>query len=282
MGRQSRDPWGAPLYNALQGRRVSDPAAAGPFQIDGKWYRQVDNGRANVLVPIDDPAVSPVVRAQQRADIERAFLMAGSPLSGGAYGLATLAGAPQRTRDTAMMTGRAADAVMQGAAPFGARAPRAVRPPSPQPPRSTMPREPAVYGPLTPSGQSTHMDARVTRQMLDTGKSVNKVLLPPGYFQTSRPPFENARGHLLAKQLGGEARTLAQVIAMTQKVNNSQMRRFEQKVKRRVRQGEVVDYFVRPLYDAPSSAPSMILMSARGSRSDFTPLLIPNPLGGGR
>lgn len=63
-------------------------------------------------------------------------------------------------------------------------------------------------------------------------------------------------------------------------VNRTDMGGYEADVAHRVRNGEVVDYFVRPLYDAPGAAPSTILMSAQGSRGDFTPALIPNPIGG--
>jgi hypothetical protein len=280
MAEEPRNQWGAPSYNALKRRLPANPAprslSTGPFKLGGRWYRQIDNGRANVLVPIDDPTVPPGLRAQQRAAIERAFLMTNSPLAGGAYGVAALAGASPRTRDRAMMAGYAVDAVMHGAAPLGAWSRPGVRPPPTQPPLSTLPRKSAVFGRLTETGQSTGVDARVTRPMINAGKRVKDGLSPPG-LQRDVYPYTGSRGHLLAKQLGGEANTLDQVIAIGQNpVNTPKMSGYEGAVKRRVQAGEVVDYFVRPLYNAPGSAPSAILMSARGTRSDFTPALFRN------
>ena len=148
MNNQSRNQQGAPRYNVLQERLYASPTPGPivkePFKIDGQWYREMDNGPANVLVPIDDPTVSPVLPAQQNEAIRRAFMMAANPLAGAAYGLATLAGASPQGRDRAMMAGGSIDAVMQGAAPFGARTPRAVRPPPQQPPLSTLPREAVI------------------------------------------------------------------------------------------------------------------------------------------
>ena len=50
--------------------------------IGDKTYREVDNGAAGVLVPVDDPLVTPAVRAERRRAIERAFFVAGHPIGG--------------------------------------------------------------------------------------------------------------------------------------------------------------------------------------------------------
>lgn len=282
MAEDQRRQQGAPLYNALQGRFIANPepqALGKPFKIGGQWYRQVDNGRADVLVPADDPTISPMQRAQQRAAIERAFLMASSPLAGAAYGVAALAGGSPGTRNRAMAVGGAADAVMQGIAPLGPQSRRAGQQPPAQTALVTLPRKPAVYGGLTETDQSTGLDARITPSMLGTGRGVKRGLKPPGLSSTPRKDNQ-ARAHLLGNQLGGTADTLDQVFTITQApTNNSDMIRFENAAAGRARNGEVIDYFVRPLYDAPASPPSGILMSARGSRGDFTPRYIRNPAG---
>lgn len=289
MPNESRDPWSVPLYNALKQRLVPDlepPPPGSPFMMGGRWYRQVDNGRADTLAPVDDPTVPPVQRAQRRAAIKRAFLMANSPMAGGAYGLATLAGASPEARNRAMMAGGTVDAVMEGVAPLGVRHARATGYRPAQPLLSTemtIGRKPIRYGRTTESGQATAGDATITRSMIGTGEGVNDALKPPGWPPGRGGDNNVGRGHVMARNLGGAASSLDQVFTITQNpTNHPQMSGYEADVARRVRQGEVVDYFVRPLYDAPNSAPSMILMSAQGSRGDFTPRLIPNPIGGRR
>lgn len=61
---------------------------------------------ANVLVPVDDPLVSPAEREEQWRGIERAYFMADHPLGSVAYDVATLANASPGARDGALV-GRA-------------------------------------------------------------------------------------------------------------------------------------------------------------------------------
>lgn len=71
-----------------------EPSGSSPFvKIGGQWYRQDDNRRADVFVPIADPWTSPAELAARRAGIERSLYMADNPLAGVAYSVATLAGA---------------------------------------------------------------------------------------------------------------------------------------------------------------------------------------------
>jgi hypothetical protein len=63
----------------LAGIRSGSPRLSPTVTIGGQTYREVDNGRANVLVPVDDPLVSPAERAERRRAIEQAFFMAGQP-----------------------------------------------------------------------------------------------------------------------------------------------------------------------------------------------------------
>lgn len=103
------------------------PRSDSTVTVGGRTYRAIDNGRANVLVPVIDPLHSRAERAAQRSSIERAFFMAGNPIAGAAYGLATLVNGSPRVREGALMAGAFADAAMMGAAPRGAARRSAVR-----------------------------------------------------------------------------------------------------------------------------------------------------------
>lgn len=91
---------------ATTGRRPSyldlRPGLSDTVTIGGQTYREADNGRANVLVPADDPLVSPTMREDQQRAVSRVMFMADHPLGGAAYGIASLANAPQGTRDAAL------------------------------------------------------------------------------------------------------------------------------------------------------------------------------------
>jgi hypothetical protein len=116
--------------------------------------------------------------------------------------------------------------------------------------------------------------------MLGTGAAVNPRLRPPGWQGNGRH-FNEARGHLLARSLGGagglEGRNF---VTLTQKgANTPQMRDFERNVAQRVRAGEVVEYSVTPLYDHGALPPSAVLTTAYGSRRAPSARLIRNPAG---
>lgn len=83
------DPLG-PLRQAPR----SNPTIA----VGGRTYREVDNGRANVLVPVDNSPFSPAERVEQRRAIGRASFIADRPFAGVAYGLGALAGASPTAR----------------------------------------------------------------------------------------------------------------------------------------------------------------------------------------
>jgi hypothetical protein len=247
--------------------------------IGGQTYRGVDNGRANVLVPLDDPLVSPAERAEQRRGIERAFFMADHPLGSGAYDVATLANASPGARDGALVAGGVADAAMMGAAPRGA--PVRGRPTVPRRP----PDPPALGRPgirpreLNADGDPTGVNATLTTPMLGAGTRANWRLTPPGWQGNGRK-YNEARAHLLAKDLGGSGSDMRNIVTMTHNgANTPQMRDFEREVARRVRSGEVVEYSATPLYNRGGLPPSAILLTAPGSRDVPSPRMIQNPAG---
>jgi hypothetical protein len=223
-------------------------------------------------------AVSPAELANQQRAVERALLMASSPLAGAAYGLATVAGASQQGRDQALAAGEAADTVMMGVAPFGAAMRGRPTPPS----AATGPvgsQRPAIrYGDLNSNGQATGVSATLTTPVLGAGTRANWRQTPPGWRGNGRL-YNEGRAHLVGRQLGGLG-IPPNIVAMTQNgANAPQMSGFEREVAQRVRAGEVIDYSAIPFYDDGVLPPSGVLVTATGSRQPPTAQLIPNPAG---
>lgn len=247
--------------------------------IGGRTYKGVDNGRADVLVPVDDPSISPAARAERQRAVTRALFMADHPLGSAAFAVATLANASPRTRNAALMGGSAADAALLGSAPLlaGTRAGPTPKQPSLAPPFIKQPE--VRYGQPTALGQATRVMATLTAPMLTFGTKADRRQTPPGW-QGNGDKFKEARGHLLAKQLGGSGRDPRNLVTLTQKPSNSpQMQSFEDRVRRRVRAGEVVEYAAIPLYAPPALPPARILLTALGSRGAPTARIVENPAG---
>jgi hypothetical protein len=242
-------------------------------------YAGVDSGRANVLVPASDPQVSAAELAERRRAVSRLMFMADSPLGSAAYDVATAMDASPQARDGALVAGGLVDATMTGAAPFGVQVRGGASPPT----RGSGPlgfERPSVRSRgANASGQAQGKDMTVTRPMLGTGSRANGRVNPPGW-QGNGNKFNEGRAHLHAKQLGGLGKTLSDLVTLTQNpTNSSHMATFENKVMRRVRDGEVVEYFVRPLYRDGILPPTSILMSAYGSRGAPIARLVENPAG---
>lgn len=247
--------------------------------IGGRTYKGVDNGRADVLVPVDDPSISPAARAERQQAVTRALFMADHPLGSAAYAVATLANASPRTRNAALMGGSAADAALLGSAPWlaGTRAGPTPKQPGLAPPFIKQPE--VRYGQPTTLGQATRVMATLTAPMLAFGTKADRRQTPPGW-QGNGDKFKEARGHLLAKQLGGSGRDPRNLVTLTQTPSNSpQMRDLENGVRRRVQAGEVVEYSAMPL-DVPGALPpARILLSALGSRGAPIARIVENPAG---
>ncbi|CAN5839326.1 hypothetical protein BH11PSE1_BH11PSE1_19770 [soil metagenome] len=247
--------------------------------IGGRTYKGADNGRADVLVPVDDPSISPAVRADRRQAVNRALFMADHPLGSAAYAIATLADASPRARNGALMAGSAADAALLGTAPrlAGARAAPTPKQPSLAPPFIKQPE--VRYGQPTALGQATRVMATLTAPMLAFGTKADRRQTPPGW-QGNGDKFKEARGHLLAKQLGGSGRDPRNLVTLTQAPSNSpQMRDLENGVRRRVQAGEVVEYSAMPLYTPGALPPARILLTALGSRGVPVARIVENPAG---
>ena len=256
--------------------------APGPYpfvKIGLQTYKGIDDGRANVLVPIDDPLVSPTEHAERRRAVARTLFMTDHPLGSAAYDLATLANTSPGVRDGALVAGGVADAAMTGAAPLGTQG------------RSGASGPKSESGPLgfqRPSvrdrganaiGQAQGKDMTLTASMLVKGPSANRRVKPPDWQGNGRN-FNESRGHLQAKQLGGSGRSISDLVTITQNpTNSSHMFSFENEIMRRVRDGEVMEYFVKPLYREGILPPRSVLMSAFGSRGAPIARLVENPAG---
>ena len=245
--------------------------------IRGQTYKGVDDGRANILVPIDEPSVSLEVLAERRRSIERIGFMADHPLGSAAYDLALLAKASARTRDVALTVGGLVDAAMMGAAPRGAPVRSRAQAPRAQSVPPTLRRPDARFGELNENGQATGVTATLTKPMLGTGSKARRD--PPG-LSGDGDLIKPARGHLLGRQLGGTGRDLRNLVALTQVgANTPQMSSFEHGLARRVRSGEVVEYSAIPLYKEGVLPPSSVLLTAFGSRGAPTARVVFNPAG---
>lgn len=259
----------APLKPDFSRQPTSATAAV---KIGRQWFRQLDNGRANVLVPAADPWVSPAVLAARRAAIERASYIARSPLAGVGYSSATLAGASPRTREMAMVLGGAIDSALLAASPLGAAARRPAPAPTISPPMRTAHRAPIRFGPTNAIGQASYGSATVAKPMLGTGRKPKRGLTLPGLLDSAKMD----RGHLIAEAFGGTANSPRQAVALHPYVNRGAMSTFEKSVTARARAGEVLEYFAQPLYGPKALWPSAVVLSAQGSRGVMTSKVLQN------
>ena len=247
--------------------------------VGGRTYREIDNGRANVLVPVIDPLHSLAVRAEQRGAVERASFMAGHPMAGAAYGVAALFGASPGARDGALMAGSVLDAAMLGAAPRGIPIRSALTAPQRQPLPPTLQRPQIRYQDLNERGQATGVHATLTPPLLGTGSKAYWRLKPPGW-QGNGNTFTEDRGHLVGRQLGGTGRDMRNLVTLTRRPANSpHMSTFEDGAARRTRAGEVIEYAAMPFYQDGILPPSAILLTAFGSSGPPTARLVLNRAG---
>ncbi|MFE6036825.1 RHS repeat-associated core domain-containing protein [Streptomyces sp. NPDC056452] len=122
-------------------------------------------------------------------------------------------------------------------------------------------------------GRPNEMHATVTRDMLDQGTHANNGLRPPGFLHGN--DYNQARGHMLARMLGGTGDSLDNLFTITQNPTNSpHMRDLEQQIYDAVAgapsqgvAGQTVQYSVYLEYtdDKANSVPSRIYMAADGS-----------------
>jgi hypothetical protein len=216
------------------------------------------------IVQPKSPQLSPEELAGRREALNRVALMTESPLGGAAYGVASAMGASPQTRDRALLAGSVADTLVQGATPFGAaRAGRITSPRAGSPVQQF--DTPAIrYRELNTNGQARGVNGALSTPLLGAGTRAYWRRTPPGW-RGDGDDNNEARAHLLGRQLGGDGRDARNLVTMThQGANTPQMRDFENGVARRVAGGEVVQYSATPVYGSGAGAPAGVLLTAHG------------------
>ncbi|MFH9677387.1 RHS repeat-associated core domain-containing protein [Streptomyces sp. NPDC017405] len=132
-------------------------------------------------------------------------------------------------------------------------------------------------------GRPYEMHATITRDMLGEGTDANPSIRPPGFVDGRI--HNQARGHMLAKVLGGSGDHPDNLFTITQRPTNSpEMRDLELQIRDAVRgssdrPGEIVQYSVYLEYadNEATSVPSHVYMEADGSRGFRLDRNFPNP-----
>ncbi|MEU6774795.1 RHS repeat-associated core domain-containing protein [Streptomyces sp. NPDC046759] len=130
---------------------------------------------------------------------------------------------------------------------------------------------------LDEHGRPYEMNSVLTRDMLDEGTEANPSIRPPGFLGGA---YNQARGHMLARMLGGSGDHPDNLFAITQNPTNSpEMRDWEQDMYDAVRKGEVVHYNVYLEYtdDLKDSVPKYIQLEAHGHRGFSLDVSLKNP-----
>ncbi|GLZ15022.1 hypothetical protein Acsp04_52570 [Actinomadura sp. NBRC 104425] len=142
------------------------------------------------------------------------------------------------------------------------------------------------YGGFDKNGYHSGAYARFcTAQDLAGGSAASKDIDPPGWpkrdpqtgkstnrWLTQTRQYEFARCHLIGNQLGGDGYDANNLITCYQSpVNTPVMRGLENRVAEAVRDGQVVDYWVKPVYESGDVIPDKIRLTARGRYPDGRP-----------
>jgi len=210
------------------------------------------------------PQLSQDQLAAQREALDRVAVMAGSPLAGAAYGVASLVGASPQARDRALSAGGATDALIMAATPFGASRPGTISAPRTGAPVQQLDTPPIRYRELNAQGQARGVNSTISAPLLGTGTKAYWRRTPPGWLGNGNINNQ-ARAHLQGRQLGGVGRDARNLVTMTHDgANTPQMRDFENAVAQRAAGGEVLDYSATPIYGEGVGAPAGVLLTAHG------------------
>jgi DNA/RNA non-specific endonuclease len=135
------------------------------------------------------------------------------------------------------------------------------------------------YGALDALGRPTGVRATITDSMLGTGTAANPSIIPPGW-SGNGTLFNEARGHLLGRQLGGSGDVPGNLVTLQHNpVNSPVMRGFENQVRNAIEGGQTVAYSSTPIYNGTNLVPRGVTLSGRGSGGFNLNVTILNPLG---
>jgi hypothetical protein len=135
------------------------------------------------------------------------------------------------------------------------------------------------YGALDALGRPSGVTATITQDMLGTGTAANPSIIPPGW-SGNGVIFNEARAHLLGRQLGGSGNRIENIVTLQHNPANSPvMRGFENQVRNAVEGGQIVHYSAIPVYNGTNLAPRGVTLSGRGSGGFAVDVTILNPPG---
>lgn len=127
--------------------------------------------------------------------------------------------------------------------------------------------------------------AALRKGIMKDGSGAADYIWPPGWRGNGRL-FNEARGHLLARKLGGPGsgeNGYRNLVTLTQNpVNTPVMRGLEKEVYNAVAKGENVQYSVVPVYEGTNPVPTRLDISAHGDRGFSLRRSLENPAAGVR
>jgi hypothetical protein len=133
------------------------------------------------------------------------------------------------------------------------------------------------YGELDALGRPTGVTATITQDMIGTGTEASRSIRPPGF---QGGAANQARGHLLGRQLGGSGTEPRNLVTLEQRAANTPvMSTYEGRVRAAVESGQTVQYASRPVYDGTNPVPRAITLEAQGSGGYRLGVSVLNPPG---
>jgi hypothetical protein len=142
---------------------------------------------------------------------------------------------------------------------------------------NTVARGQVNYGELDALGRPTGVTATITEDMIGTGTEASRSIRPPGFQGGSA---NQARGHLLGRQLGGSGTEPRNLVTLQQRpANTPAMSTYEGRVRAAVESGQTVQYSSTPVYDGTNPVPRAITLEAQGSGGYRLGISVLNPPG---
>ena len=120
-----------------------------------------------------------------------------------------------------------------------------------------------IFGELDELGRATGVHARITPELLNTGTRATSRVQPLGFGGRG---LGHARGHLLARSLGGSGEDPRNLVTLFQNPTNTPvMSSFEYEVLSAVRGGQTVDYWSLPVYEGTNPIPLGVTLRAESN-----------------
>jgi hypothetical protein len=114
--------------------------------------------------------------------------------------------------------------------------------------------------------------------MIGTGSRASEAIVPPGY----KPGRVYARGHLLARQLGGSGTDARNIVTLFQNPANSPvMSSLEAQIRAAIEGGQIVSFEAVPVYMESALIPRGVTIRAEGDQGFLLYVTILNASGGG-